>query len=422
MGLNTWDVDTEGGANSGDSALNGVIQAIDVGGGNYGTGVHYTFNLTQNINLTQDLFAINLGSGSTLTINGNGYTIDGMGNQRGFFVYQGNVSIENLAITNAVAKGGNAATHGGGGGGGAGLGGGLFIAGTSGGRAGASVTLYNVTFSNDRAIGGNGGGTAGGNQPGGGGGGGGLGVLPVCIKAGALGDNVPKRDLWISPHHAMYFEGENGGMLIEAKDLVNGTSIVQAQSVEKVEYFHIELDTHDVIVAEGALSETFLDGDNRGIFHNAHEYDTLYSDAPSELVYYCALRIEEGYELEGVRRRIASRAGQAADANLGALRGYVDATTATHIKGWAQNVDCTEMPVCLDVYVGSQLIGQALANRYRDDLAKAGLGGGRHSFVFRVPAGVTLTPETVEVRRSFDGAPLKRSASTRRKRARAAVG
>ena len=32
-------------------------------------------------------------------------------------------------------------------------------------------------------------------------------ILPVCIKAGALGGNVPRRDLWISPHHAMYFDG-----------------------------------------------------------------------------------------------------------------------------------------------------------------------------------------------------------------------
>ena len=39
-------------------------------------------------------------------------------------------------------------------------------------------------------------------------------ILPVCIKAGALDDDVPKRDLWISPNHAMYLDG----MLIEAKD------------------------------------------------------------------------------------------------------------------------------------------------------------------------------------------------------------
>ena len=43
------------------------------------------------------------------------------------------------------------------------------------------------------------------------------------------------------------------GALIEAKDLVNGVSIVQAERVEKVEYFHIELETHDVIIAEGRL-------------------------------------------------------------------------------------------------------------------------------------------------------------------------
>jgi hypothetical protein len=80
-------------------------------------------------------------------------------------------------------------------------------------------------------------------------------ILPICIKAGALEDKVPRRDLWISPQHAMYLEG----VLIEAKDLVNGASIVQAEQVEKVEYFHIELETHDVIIAEGALSESFLD-------------------------------------------------------------------------------------------------------------------------------------------------------------------
>ncbi len=104
-------------------------------------------------------------------------------------------------------------------------------------------------------------------------------ILPVCFKAGSLADNVPARDLWISPHHAMYFEDEaRGGVLIEAKDLINGVSIVRAEHVEKIEYFHIELDSHDVIVAEGAPSETFIDDNSRGMFHNAHDYDTLYPE------------------------------------------------------------------------------------------------------------------------------------------------
>jgi hypothetical protein len=88
-------------------------------------------------------------------------------------------------------------------------------------------------------------------------------MLPICIKAGALDEGVPRRDLWISPHHAMFVDG----VLIEARDLVNGVSIVQAEQVEQVEYFHIELETHDVIMAEGAPSETFIDDDSRSMFH-----------------------------------------------------------------------------------------------------------------------------------------------------------
>jgi Hint domain len=139
-------------------------------------------------------------------------------------------------------------------------------------------------------------------------------IQPVCIKAGALGINTPRRDLWISPHHAMYFDStffagdggmSAGGALIEAKDLVNGTSIVQAEHAGKVEYFHIELETHDVIVAEGALSETFIDDDSRGMFHNAPEFHALYPRAARTAAQYCAPRLEDGYEVEAVRRRIA---------------------------------------------------------------------------------------------------------------------
>jgi hypothetical protein len=230
-------------------------------------------------------------------------------------------------------------------------------------------------------------------------------ILPVCIKAGAIADNVPRRDLWISPRHAMCLEG----VLIEAKDLINGVSIVQADFVEKVEYFHIELETHDVIIAEGAPSETFVDDDSRGMFHNAHEYQDIHGAAVSTPARYCAPRLDSGHEVEDVRRRIDVRAGLTGPGKkqrLGILRGQIELIEPTRVAGWAQHVDHPEVPVCLDVYVGSHLIGRTLANHHRADLQRAGLGSGRHAFVFQLPDGMTMSEDALEVRRSADGAQL----------------
>ncbi len=236
-------------------------------------------------------------------------------------------------------------------------------------------------------------------------------ILPICIKAGALDDNVPCRDLWISPHHAMYLEG----VLIEARDLVNGASIVQAERVEKVEYFHIELEEHDVIIAEGALSESFVDDDSRLMFHNAHEYRVLYPDNLAPLARYFAPRCSDGHAVEAARRHVAVRAGlntPERQVQTGALRGYVDVVRPDRIAGWAQNTDYPDAPVCLDIYANGRLIGQTLANCYRADLENAGIGG-RHGFAFTPPAGTAFAAATVEVRRSLDGATLPATATVR---------
>jgi microcystin-dependent protein len=244
-------------------------------------------------------------------------------------------------------------------------------------------------------------------------------ILPVCIKAGALADNVPVRDLWISPHHAMYFEdAARGGVLIEAKDLVNGVSVMQAEHVKTVEYFHVELDTHDVIVAEGAPSETYVDDDNRAMFHNAQDYHSRYPDAAAASVArYCAPRLDGGYAVEAVRRRIAARTGlvrAAAVPCAGRLRGFIDRLDATCIAGWAQNPDHADAPVCLDILADDRMIGQVLANRYREDLKQAGIGSGRHGFKFALPQGVALA--AIEVRRSSDGTALALPAEANEKR------
>ncbi len=100
-------------------------------------------------------------------------------------------------------------------------------------------------------------------------------VLPICFKAGALADGVPARDLWVSPKHAMFIEH----VLVPAEYLLNGASIVQPETADRVDYFHIELESHDVIFANGALSETFVDLGDRDIFQNAAEFAKTLSGA-----------------------------------------------------------------------------------------------------------------------------------------------
>ncbi len=227
-------------------------------------------------------------------------------------------------------------------------------------------------------------------------------VLPVLIRAGALGDDIPRRDLFVSPLHAMYLDG----MLFPAAVLVNGLSIVQEQSVDQVDYLHIELDTHDVILAEGAPSETFVDDDSRGMFHNAAEYRALHPDARPVPAVYSAPRLEHGYALDAVRRRIDARAGLARTDTLGALPGCLDVVDQDGVHDWAQSQYYPEVAVCLDILVNGELVAQTLANRYRPDLAQAGLGSGWHGFRVTLPAAPVLTRRSIEVQRSADGAAL----------------
>lgn len=67
---------------------------------------------------------------------------------------------------------------------------------------------------------------------------------------------------------------------------------------------------------------------------------------------------------------------------------------------------CSCVGPSLTFFAGGHLIGHVLANRYREDLERAGLGSGRHGFVFSPPPGLAFAPNAVEVRRSLDGTLL----------------
>ena len=103
------------------------------------------------------------------------------------------------------------------------------------------------------------------------------------------------------------------GLLVPARCLLNGTTIMQERGLKRVDYFHVELHTHDVLLAEGAPSESFMDDDSRGVFHNAHEFGAMYPDAPRPDG-FCAPRVEQGAAVEAIRRRLAVVAGEMVDA------------------------------------------------------------------------------------------------------------
>jgi hypothetical protein len=88
---------------------------------------------------------------------------------------------------------------------------------------------------------------------------------PVRIAAGAFAPGLPRRDLWLSPRHAVLIESPQGARLVPIIRLANGGSIAQTPA-ERVEYWHVELDGHDVIAAEGLACETYLDTGTRGAF------------------------------------------------------------------------------------------------------------------------------------------------------------
>lgn len=87
-------------------------------------------------------------------------------------------------------------------------------------------------------------------------------VWPVRVTAHAFADGVPERDVWLSPDHAIYLDD----VLIPVRYLINGTSVVQ-ETVDRIDYYHVELAVHDVLLADGLPAESYLDDGGRAAFN-----------------------------------------------------------------------------------------------------------------------------------------------------------
>ncbi|MGE4048757.1 MAG: Hint domain-containing protein [Acetobacteraceae bacterium] len=149
-------------------------------------------------------------------------------------------------------------------------------------------------------------------------------AAPVRIVRHAFADNVPCRDLLLSPDHAILVDD----MLICARQLVNGVTIRQELHHDTVEYFHIELEAHAILLAEGLAVESYLDTGNRGFFANSGEPLVLRPDltdtasTPTREAHSCRPFVSDETFVKPAWRRLADRAA--------ALGSAVPATSTTN--------------------------------------------------------------------------------------------
>ena len=102
-------------------------------------------------------------------------------------------------------------------------------------------------------------------------------ALPVRIARSALAPNVPQADLYVTQAHGVFIDD----VLVSAGYLVNETTITlcEASELDELEFFHIKLESHDVIYAEGAPVETLLEVDEGAV--NFADYFRMYGMATS---------------------------------------------------------------------------------------------------------------------------------------------
>ena len=135
-------------------------------------------------------------------------------------------------------------------------------------------------------------------------------AAPIRIAAGALAEGLPVRDLVVSPEHCMIVDGH----CVPAKLLVNGTTIAREYPQTPFMYYHIELERHGILIAEGAEAESYLDTGNRASFDNAGEPRLLHptfqvnADAARWQTEACAPLATTPEAVAPIWRKLADRA------------------------------------------------------------------------------------------------------------------
>ncbi len=124
-------------------------------------------------------------------------------------------------------------------------------------------------------------------------------ATPVIVRRGALANEVPLRDLRLTKGHALLLHD----VLIPVEFLINHRSILWDDRAQEVSLYHLELDRHDVLVADGAPAESYRDDGNRWLFQNPNAGWGPPRQTP------CANVLTGGPMVDAVWSRLLARAG-----------------------------------------------------------------------------------------------------------------
>lgn len=134
-------------------------------------------------------------------------------------------------------------------------------------------------------------------------------LRPIRLKAGALGVNTPTSDLVVSPQHRILIRSKiaqrmfgTDEVLVAAKQLLGIEGIEVAEDIQDVEYFHFIFDRHEIVVSNGAETESLYTG--------PVALRSVSPEALEEIVSLFPELAEERYEPQPARLLASGREGR----------------------------------------------------------------------------------------------------------------
>lgn len=112
-------------------------------------------------------------------------------------------------------------------------------------------------------------------------------LSPICIERGALGNGIPRQDLWVSPQHRILIKSkiaqrmfDTPEVLIAAKQLLPFPGVSQPKTDKGVTYVHFLFDQHEIVYANGAEAESLFFGEQAILAMSAAERAEIFAIFP----------------------------------------------------------------------------------------------------------------------------------------------